>query len=92
MRGSPVFVFGRYREAVERVANSRIFYENALENRNISEGEYREGVGSMLDVTDAQTAFVTAEQTLIEALADYKIALVVLDRVVGINHTKEIVD
>lgn len=80
------------KEAVERVANSRIFYENALENRNIAEGEYREGVGSMLDVIDAQTAFVTAEQTLIEALADYKIALTALDRAVGIMNVKEIVE
>jgi len=61
-------------------------------NRNIAEGEYREGVGSMLDVIDAQTAFVTAEQTLIEALADYKIALAALDRAVGIMNFKEIVE
>jgi len=80
------------KEAVERVANSRIFYENALENRNIAEGEYREGVGSMLDVIDAQTAFVTAEQTLIEALADYKIALAALDRAVGTKNFEEIVE
>ena len=80
------------KEAVERMTNSRIYYENALENRNISEGEYREGVGSMLDVIDAQTALVNAEQTLIEALADYKIALSVLDRAVGIDNTKEIVE
>lgn len=71
------------KEAIERVVNSRIFYENALENRNIAEGEYREGVGSMLDVIDAQTAFVTAEQTLIEALADHKIALAEMKRSTG---------
>jgi outer membrane protein TolC len=53
-------------------------------NRNIAEGEYREAVGSMLDVIDAQTAFVTAEQTLIEALADYKIALANLERATGV--------
>jgi outer membrane protein TolC len=76
------------KEAVERVANSRIFYENALESRNIAEGEYREGVGSMLDVIDAQTAFVNAEQTLIESLADYKIALAALDRSIGMKNVK----
>jgi outer membrane protein TolC len=79
------------KEATERITNSRIFYENALENRNIAEGEYREGVGSMLDVIDAQTALVNSEQTLIEALADYKIALATLDRAVGIKNVKEIV-
>lgn len=91
--GSEVWnAYLQVKEAVERVVNSRIFYENALENRNIAEGEYREGVGSMLDVTDAQTAFVTAEQTLIEALADYKIAVATLDRAVGIMNVKEIVE
>mgnify|MGYP006290639419 CR=1 FL=1 len=91
--GSEVWnTYLQVKEAVERVANSRIFYENALENRNIAEGEYREGVGSMLDVIDAQTAFVTAEQTLIEALTDYKIALAALDRAVGIMNVKEIVE
>ncbi len=78
------------KEAVERIANSRIFNENALENRNIAEGEYREGLGSMLDVIDAQTALVNSEQTLIEALADYKIARATLERAVGMKNIEEI--
>ncbi|MFZ5517456.1 MAG: TolC family protein [Candidatus Zhuqueibacterota bacterium] len=73
------------KEAAERIGNSKIFYENALENSSIAEGEYREGVGSMLDVIDAQTALVTAEQSAIEALADYKIALANLNRTTGFN-------
>lgn len=82
--------FLQVKKATEQVANSRIFYENAMENRNIAEGEYREGLGSMLDVIDAQTALVYSEQMLIESLADYKIALAALDRTVGINNVKEI--
>jgi len=39
-----------------------------------------------------ETALVTSEQTLIEALADYKIALAVLDRAVGVKNVKEIVE
>lgn len=74
------------KEAAERVLFSRIFYENALESRDIAEGEYREGLGSMLNVIDAQTVFVNAEQTLIEALADYQIALAELDRATGVIH------
>ncbi len=58
----------------------------------MSEGEYREGVGSMLDVIDAQTALVRAEEISIEALADYKIALAMLDRTVGLKNVKEIVN
>ncbi len=82
--------FLQVKKATEQIANSRIFYENALENRNIAEGEYREGLGSMLDVIDAQTALVNSEQTLIESLADYKISLAALDRTVGLNNVKEI--
>ncbi len=81
--------FLQVKEATERIASARVFFANALENRDIAEGEYREGVGSMLDVTDAQTMFVSAEQTLIEALADYRIARAVLDRAVGIRTTEE---
>lgn len=77
------------KEALERVESARVFYASALESRNIAEGEYREGVGSMLDVIDAQTAFVTAEQTLIEALADGNIARAVLNRAVGIRNIEE---
>ncbi len=81
--------FLQVKEAAERVLNSRIFLDNARESRDIAEGEYREGVGSMLDVIDAQTAFVTAEQKLIEALADYKIALTTLNRAVGKKNIRE---
>ena len=77
------------KEAMERVESARVFYASALESRNIAEGEYREGVGSMLDVIDAQTAFVTAEQTLIEALADGNIARAVFNRAVGIRNIEE---
>lgn len=77
------------KEARERVESARIYYASALESRNIAEGEYREGVGSMLNVIDAQTTFVTAEQTLIEALADGNIAWAVLNRVVGICNIEE---
>jgi len=80
------------KEAGERVLNSRTFYENALESRNIAEGEYREGVGSMLDVIDAQTALVNSEQTLIEALADYKISLALLNHALGTEKRKEFVE
>ena len=80
------------KEAAERIDNTRILHENARDNRNIAEGEYREGVGSMLDVIDAQTELVDAEQLLIEALVDHKIAICTLDRVLGRTLRKEIPD
>ncbi len=78
------------KESVERIDNTKIFYENALENLRIAEGEYKEGVGSMLSLVDAQTNLVTAEESYIQALADYGISVASLKRVVGIKNIEEI--
>lgn len=78
------------KESIELINNTKIFYENALENLRIAEGEYKEGVGSMLSLVDAQTNLVTAEESYIEALADYGISIASLKRVVGIKNIEEI--
>jgi len=78
------------KEVEERIVNTQVFLKDAKENLNISEGEYKEGVGSMLDVLDAETTFVTAEQLYIQALADYKIAQIVLQRTVSGKYFEEI--
>lgn len=72
-------------EAKERIENTKIFLENTRENLGLAEEEYRKGVGSMIEVIDAQTNMVAAEVGLIEALADFKISLAVLDRALGID-------
>jgi len=81
--------YSALKEAEERIDNTKTFLENAQENLNIAEGEYKEGVGSMIDVTDAQTALLTAEQSHIEALADFKIAVASLERSLGTRDTQE---
>lgn len=78
------------KESVELIDNTKIFYENALENLRIAEGEYKEGVGSMLSLVDAQTNLVTAEENYIQALADYGISVASLKRVAGIKNIEEI--
>ncbi len=78
------------KEVKERIVNTQVFLKDARENLDISEGEYKEGVGSMLDVLDAETTFVTAEQRYIEALADYKIAQMDLQRAVSGKYFEEI--
>jgi len=71
--------------AKERIENTQIFMKNARENLGLAEEEYREGVGSMIEVIDAQTSMVAAEMSLIEALADFKISLAALNRALGID-------
>ncbi|HDL18792.1 MAG TPA: TolC family protein [Bacteroidetes bacterium] len=78
------------KEVKELIVNTQVFLKDAQENSDISEGEYKEGVGSMLDVLDAETTFVAAQQRYIEALADYKIAQMVLQRAVSGKYLEEI--
>ncbi|MFO7979683.1 MAG: TolC family protein [Candidatus Aminicenantes bacterium] len=73
------------KESEERIDNTAVLLVSARENLAIAEEEYREGIGSMIEVIDAETALVAAEESQIEAFADFKIALAVIDRVVGIS-------
>lgn len=71
------------KESVERIATTSKTVESARENLSIAEGEYKEGIGSIIQLTDAQTIFVTAEQNYIQALSDYKISFAELKRTIG---------
>lgn len=71
------------KESSERMATTSKGLESARENLSISEGEYKEGIGSIIQLTDAQTAFVATEQNYIQAVADYKISLAELKRTIG---------
>lgn len=77
------------KETDERIINAKTFLENAQENLRIAEGQYREGAGSMIEVIDAQTNYVIADQTFIQSLADYKVAVASLKRATGINAFQE---
>lgn len=77
------------KETDERIINAKTFLENAQENLRIAEGQYREGAGSMIEVIDAQTNYVIAEQTFIQSLVDYKVAVASLKRATGINTFQE---
>ncbi len=55
----------------------------AVESRDLAVGRYREGVGSIIEVTDAQSQALNAETARIQAGYDYQAALARLDRAVG---------
>jgi len=71
------------KESAERISTTSKALESAKENLLLAEGEYKEGVGSIIQLTDAQTMFVTAEQNYIQALADLKISYAGLERTIG---------
>jgi len=57
--------------------------ESARENLRLAQGRYDAGVGTILDLTDAQLSLSTAEADNVTALTDYRVGLATLDRVVG---------
>ena len=71
------------KESFERIATTSKGLESAQENLSFAEGEYKEGIGSIIQLTDAQTTFVTAEQNYIQSIADYKISFAELERTIG---------
>lgn len=70
-------------EASARMASTAKEVEAAEENRRLAEGRYQEGVGSIIEVTDAQSQALDAQTAQIQARYDYYTARAALDRAVG---------
>jgi outer membrane protein len=72
-------------EAEERIQAAQVAVESAQENFRLAQGRFDAGVGTILELTDAQLALTQAQNTEAQALADYRIALSNLDRAVGLR-------
>ena len=70
-------------EAQERIQAAQTLVASAQENFRLAQGRFDAGVGTILELTDAQLALTQAQNTESQALADYRIALARLDRAVG---------
>jgi outer membrane protein len=70
-------------EAAERIGANEKAVESAQENLRLAQGRYDAGVGTILDLTDAQLALTNAEADQVRALTDHKVGLARLDRAVG---------
>jgi outer membrane protein TolC len=71
------------REASARIVSTEKEESAARENRALSMGRYQEGVGNIIEVTDAQSQALAAETAHIQALYDYHTARARLDRALG---------
>ncbi|MGA2623625.1 MAG: TolC family protein [Bacteroidota bacterium] len=71
------------KEADEQISASSKLLEQAEENLNLAERQYAAGVGTELDVSDAQLSLSNARITKIQSLYDYNAALVRLKRSMG---------
>lgn len=70
-------------ELQERIKANRSAADAAKENLDLADGRYQVGVGSIIEVTDAQTLYTDAEIKYLQALYDYKIADARLVRAIG---------
>jgi len=72
------------REAQERIKASKKLVTQAKENLKLAEGRYNSGVGSPIEITDAQVTLSNAQITSIQALADYNSSLIRLRQAMGV--------
>ena len=70
-------------ELGERIRANEAAANAAKENLDLANGRYQVGVGSIIEVTDAQTLYTDAQTTYIRAIYDYKIADAQLVRAIG---------
>ncbi len=70
-------------EAGERIGAAQKAVESAQENFRLAQGRFDAGVGTILELTDAQVALTQAQATEAQALADYRIAIARVERALG---------
>ncbi|RJQ50053.1 MAG: TolC family protein [Nitrospiraceae bacterium] len=71
------------REAEERVPSAELVVKQAEENLELASGRYAAGVGSPIEVTDAQVGLSNAKTAYIQALYDHKVAQANLEKAMG---------
>lgn len=72
------------REAEKRIATSKIAVESAQEDYRISQLRYQAGVGTNIDVMDAQVALTQAQNNYVQALYDYNTSSAALAKAMGV--------
>jgi outer membrane protein len=77
------------KEAMERLDVTKKALEQAEEDMRVSEGRYKEGMGNILEVIDAQTALTQARTNNVVALYDISSAGARLDRSIGKETAEE---
>ncbi len=69
--------------AEQQIGAAQKAVDSAQENFRLSQGRFDAGVGTIIELTDAQLALTQAQSTEAQALADYRIAIAQLERALG---------
>jgi outer membrane protein len=75
--------YSNVRAATEKIRATEKGKEAAKENWDLAQGRYKAGVGSIIEVTDAQVKFFNAQLLFIRSVYDLKVAEAQLDKAVG---------
>jgi outer membrane protein TolC len=70
-------------ESGERIQAAQKAVESARENFRLSQGRFDAGVGTIIELTDAQLALTQAQFTEAQAVNDYRISVARLERALG---------
>lgn len=70
-------------ESEERIQAAKKAVESARENFRLAQGRFDAGVGTIIELTDAQLTLTQAQSTEAQALTDYRIAVSRLERALG---------
>ena len=73
------------KQAAEQVRVTEKAVGHAQENYELASGRYQVGVGSPLEITDAEIQLATAKANNIQALYNYKVAEAKIERAMGAN-------
>jgi outer membrane protein TolC len=69
--------------AEQQIGAAQKAVDSAQENFRLSQGRFDAGVGTIIELTDAQLALTQAQSNEAQALANYHIAIAQLERAVG---------
>lgn len=80
------------KEAEESIPAAELALKQARENLDIANGRYAAGVGSPIEVTDAEVSLSNANTAYIQALYEYKVSYASLEKAMGseINRVNKI--
>jgi outer membrane protein len=73
------------KQSAEQVRVTEKTVEQAQENYELARGRYQVGVGSPLEITDAEVQLANAKANYIQALYNYKVAEAKIERAMGTN-------
>jgi len=77
--------FLRLKEAEKRIETNSVVLEQAEENLRLAKERYDNGVGTNLDVIDAELGLAQSKTNYIQALYDYNVSKAQLDKAMGVK-------